>query len=45
MKKVMRFESRKGPKKKRKGKNMLGILFLFLLFLIIPFHLHFKDDF
>jgi hypothetical protein len=44
----MRFESRKGLKRKKKEKIVfckLESLFLFLLFFIIPFPLHLKDDF
>jgi len=44
----MRFESGKGLKKKRKKENVfckLENLFIFLLFFIIHFPLHFKNDF
>jgi hypothetical protein len=44
----MRFESRKGLKKEKKGKTMfckLKSLYFSYYFFIIPFHLNFKDDF
>ncbi len=44
----MRFESRRGPKKKKKEKNCFVSWKTYLsycLFFIIPFVLHFKDDF
>jgi hypothetical protein len=43
----MMFESKRGPKKKNKEKNVfckLESLFFFLLFFHYSFPLHFKDD-
>ncbi len=47
-KKVMRFEIRRGPKRKNSKKNAfckLKSLFFILLFFITPFPLHFKERF
>jgi hypothetical protein len=41
----MKFESRRGPKKKEKGKTMFCKLKTSCYFFITPFPLHFKDDF